>query len=135
MSINFPTQIIADFTPGQTPLIEEITDRPVRINGMRWKTSPERISDIRCRCHILATVLVGESPDAIVVSQDLYLPEEYETFPHKEKCLTGSILAYLHRLKRIPLEPISYKTSPRPYRIVPDLIDLDLVSSLTTPRS
>ena len=98
MSLNFPTQIIADFTPGQTPLIEEITDRPVRINGMRWKTSPERISDIRCRCHILATVLVGESPDAIVVSQDLYLPEEYETFPHKEKCLTGSILAYLHRL-------------------------------------
>ena len=135
MSINFPTKIIADFKPGQRPLIEEITAQPVRINGMRWKTSRERINDVHCRCHVLAAGLLMDSPDAIVVSQDLYLADEYETFPHKEKCLTGSILAYLHRHKRIPLEPISYKTSPRPYRIVPDLIDLDLAYSPTLPRS
>ena len=135
MSINFPTQIIADFTPGRTPLIEEITARPVRINGMSWKTSLERINDVRCRCHVLTAALLEDCPEEIVVSQNLYLPDEYDTFPHKEKCLTGSILAYLHRLKQIPLEPTSYRTSPRRYRIIPELIDFQLARSLTSTRS
>ena len=134
MSDQFPNPIDAHFARGEAPELHERADRTVRIT-VKCTSGHERYQDVLARAHVFAAAAIRDAPDNPVFAQDLYLPDEYATFARREKSLSGMVVACLQRQGLIPLEPIPYKSSPRRYRIVPDLIDLDLVHSLTPLRS
>ena len=128
-------KIITDFTPGRTPLVIEDGPGMVRLSKWGWKAPACRINEVRERIILRIAVWIADGPDVPRVSKELYSPEEYATFKHAEKCLTGMIVAYLYRRGLIPLEPLPGKSSPRRYRIIPELIDFKLAHSLTLTRS
>lgn len=135
MSKKPSNKIITDFTPGKAPLIIEEGPDMVRLSRWGWKAPSSRINEVLERINRHAAIWMEGEPDIPRVSKDLYSPDEYVAFKHAEKCLTGMIVAYLYRQRLIPLEPLQGKSTPRRYRVVPDLIDPDLANSPTLPRS
>lgn len=124
------SRIDAWFPAGEAPHLNEHASRVVALNSTST-ASVERCYDMLYRALIFTAAAIQDCPEGIVHARDLYLPDEYETFNHREKCLNGMTLAFLCRKRRVPLERLPYASSPAQYQIVPDLINFDLVHSLT----
>jgi hypothetical protein len=126
--------IDALFPPGKAPHLNERSTCSISINGTS-SAAVTRVITVRERAHVFAAGAIQDCPTVIVNARNLFLDDEYSTFTHRAKCLTGMIVAYLYRRELIPLEPLPGKSSPRRYRIIPELIDFDLVHSLISLRS
>ena len=116
---------------GKGPGLCEYAPETIQINATST-ASIQRYNDVRNRCHIYAAAVLQDCSDDFILACDVYLPEDYATFPHIEKCLHGMTMASLQRRGQIPFQPISRSSKPLRYRLVPDRIDFELARSLTS---
>lgn len=129
MSIYFQNYIEFVYVPGKGPGLREHARHTVPINSTSV-ASIERYNDVRDRCHIFAAATFDDCFKPVILACDVYLPDDYASFPHIERCLHGMTTACLQRRGGIPFEPISRRSKPRRYRIVPEKIDFNLFHSL-----